>query len=75
MRAALAVGRAVRMPALEHDPEKWEPVFGTRSCSKKHLAAEAILLCLWAAAGLALTGAAFAAGFGVELTQVLGAAG
>src|SRR5262249_35911096 len=23
--------------ALEHDPEKWEPVFGKRSCSNKEL--------------------------------------
>jgi hypothetical protein len=22
---------------LEHDPEKWEPVFGKRSCSNKKL--------------------------------------
>jgi hypothetical protein len=68
MTAALAYGRAVRAPALEHDP-------GTRSCSKKRLAKELIVLCLWAAAGLALTAAAFAAGFGTELTQALGVAG
>jgi hypothetical protein len=97
MTAVLAYGRAARAPALEHDPEKWEPVsrpreapgttprvdrrsggrrqVGTRSCSKKRLAKELIVLCLWAAAGLALTAAAFAAGFGAELTQALGVAG
>jgi len=25
------------MSGLEHDPEKWEPVFGKRSCSNKEL--------------------------------------
>ena len=25
------------MKFLEHDPEKWEPVFGKRSCSNKKL--------------------------------------
>jgi hypothetical protein len=24
-------------PTLEHDPEKWQPVFGKRSCSNKEL--------------------------------------
>jgi hypothetical protein len=24
-----------RVDAREHDPEKWEPVFGKRSCSTK----------------------------------------
>ena len=28
---------AIIAPALEHDPEKWVPVFGKRSCSKKKL--------------------------------------
>jgi putative MATE family efflux protein len=28
---------AVVAPAVEHDPEKWVPVFGKRSCSKKKL--------------------------------------
>jgi hypothetical protein len=63
MRAAVAIGRAVRTPALP------------RSCSEKRLATEAVVLCLWVAVGLALTGAFFAAGFGPELTQALGAAG
>jgi hypothetical protein len=26
-------GTSNRKAALEHDPEKWEPVFGKRSCS------------------------------------------
>jgi hypothetical protein len=26
---------AGNQPALEHDPEKWIPVFGKRSCSEK----------------------------------------
>jgi hypothetical protein len=26
-----------RVTVQEHDPEKWEPVFGTRSCSNKEL--------------------------------------
>jgi hypothetical protein len=39
------------------------------------LATEVIVLCLWAVVGLALTGVAFAVGFGAELTQALGAAG
>jgi hypothetical protein len=25
------------MNMLEHDPEKWEPVFGKRSCSNKEV--------------------------------------
>src|SRR4029077_16792644 len=25
------------LPALEHDPEKWVPVFGKRSCSSKRI--------------------------------------
>ena len=28
---------ASQAEALEHDPEKWEPVFGKRSCSNKEV--------------------------------------
>jgi hypothetical protein len=57
MTAALAYGRALRIPA------------------PTRLATEVIVLCLWAAAGLALTGGLFALGFAEEITQALGAAG
>src|SRR5262249_842247 len=40
-RPAILIRRAATMlgegRALEHDPEKWVPVFGKRSCSKKKL--------------------------------------
>jgi hypothetical protein len=48
LRLGLILGRAtsttaeagfirLRPLALEHDPEKWEPVFGKRSCSNKKI--------------------------------------
>lgn len=46
-----------------------------RTRAPTRLATELTMLCLWAAVGLALTGAAFALGFGAELTQALAAAG
>lgn len=46
-----------------------------RTRAPTRLATEVIVLGLWAAAGLALTGVAFALGFGAELTQALAAAG
>ena len=57
MRAALAVGGAVRTSA------------------PSRLATETMVVCLWAAAGLALTAVAFVAGFGQELAQALSATG
>jgi hypothetical protein len=37
-RAARAVGpQYPKYWTLEHDPEKWEPVFGKRSCSNKEV--------------------------------------
>src|SRR6516225_7221607 len=37
-RADMALSRRVCPPySLQHDPEKWEPVFGERSCSNKEV--------------------------------------
>ena len=46
-----------------------------RTPAPTRLAGEVIVLCLWAALGLAVTGAVIAAGFGEELTQALATAG
>jgi hypothetical protein len=46
---------------------------GTRNVRNEAFAADLLVLCLWSAAGLAVTAAFFVAGFADELTRALAA--
>jgi hypothetical protein len=42
MRAGLPLHKYARRPALEHDPEKWKPVFRKDHAQRKRLDHDAI---------------------------------